>query len=154
MNDKLHSKDFPDCFHRVTIKGLCVRDGKVLLARESDAHSGGKWEMPGGGLDFGEDIREGFKREIQEEMGLTVTKMSQRPVYVWTHRYEKKRNVDWYYSCVIAYQVEFEHLNITPTHECEEVKFFSKEELQTLNLGGQAQELRDIFDPKDFEKDF
>jgi 8-oxo-dGTP diphosphatase len=153
MNDKLHSKDFPDCFYRVTIKGLCVRDGKILLVREGDSHSG-KWEMPGGGLDFGENIGEAFKREIREEMGLNVRRMSERPVYVWTHRYNKKRGIDWYYSCVIAYQVEFEHLNITPTDECEEIRFFTKEELADFDLSAQTQELRDIFDPRDFEKAF
>ena len=66
-----HSTYFPDSFYRVTIKGLCVRDGKVLLVRESKDISG-KWEMPGGGLDFGEDIREGLKREIKEEIGLDI----------------------------------------------------------------------------------
>ena len=120
-----HSTEFPDCFHRVTIKGLCVREGKVLLAREAESLSG-KWELPGGGLDFGENIREAFTREVQEEMGLKVTKMSERPVYVWTHRYEKKRNLQWYYSCVLAYQVDFEDLNITQSRECERIEFFSK----------------------------
>jgi len=72
---------FPDCFYRVTIKGLCVRNGKLLLSRESEGLSGQKWELPGGGLDFGEDIVSAFQREIAEEMGLTVTKMSKAPVY-------------------------------------------------------------------------
>ena len=150
---KEHSNEFPDCFHRVTIKGLCVRDSKVLLVHESPEHSD-KWEMPGGGLDFGENIRDGFKREVQEEMGLTIQKMSDRPVYVWTHKYIGRRDLKWYYSCVIAYRVEFENLNFTPTHECDGIGFFSKEELQQLNLAGQAVELRNIFNPKDFESDF
>ena len=110
--------------------------------------------MPGGGLDFGEDIREAFMREIKEEMGLTIKKMSERPVYVWTHKYVGKRNLEWYYSLVLAYQVEFENLNLIPTDECEEIGFFSKDDLQKLNLGGQAQELREVFDPKDFEQGF
>lgn len=88
MPHGLHSKDFPDCFHRVAIKGLCVRDGKALLMRES-SELGGGWELPGGGLDFGEDIKGGFKREIHEETGLTVSMMSDKPVYVWTSKHEK-----------------------------------------------------------------
>jgi 8-oxo-dGTP diphosphatase len=145
-----HSKDFPDSFYRVTVKGLCVRDGKVLLIHETKAISG-KWEMPGGGLDFGEDIKSGFKRELEEEMGLKVKKMSEAPIYVWTHKYEKLRNMEWYYSLVLAYRVEFEDLDFTPTAECDSLDFFTKEQLQDLELSNQANELRDIFDPEDFK---
>lgn len=148
-----HSKDFPDSFHRVTIKGLCVKEGKVLLVREAKALSG-KWELPGGGLDFGEDIRLGFKREIQEEMGLEVIKMSEVPIYVWTHRYENRRNMKWYYSLVVAYRIEFKDFKFTPTEECEAIQFFSKEELQNIDLAGQTNELAQIFNTDDFKQPF
>jgi len=147
------SQDFPDCFHRVTIKGLCVRDDKVLLIRESDKLSG-KWELPGGGLDFGEDIPTAFKREVAEEMGLKVSKMSANPVYVWTHKYENKRGLAWFYSVVLAYRVEFEDLAITPTEECEAIEFFSKDGLQGVDLSGQMTEFDGIFDPSDFKEKF
>src|SRR3989344_5710694 len=150
-----HSTYFPDCFYRVTVKGLCVRDGKVLLVRESEKTLSGKWEMPGGGLDFGEDIKAGLKREIQEEMGHTVTKISEKPAYVWTHRYESnRRKVGWYYSLALTFRVEFENLDFTPSEECIELAFFSKEDLNNLPLSGQANELSEIFNPEDFEGSF
>jgi 8-oxo-dGTP diphosphatase len=150
MKPEQTSKDFPNCFHRVTIKGLCVRDGKVLLIKESSELSG-KWEMPGGGLDFGEDIREGFKREIEEEMGLKVSFMSASPVYIWTYKYENKRGLDWYYSLVLAYKIEFENLDFTPTDECEEIRFFAKEELDSVDFCGQSNDLPKYFNPEDFK---
>lgn len=140
---------FPPCFHRVTIKGMCVRDGKLLVVKEGNT-LGGRYELPGGGLDFGEDIREGFAREVQEEMDLTVTKMSERPMYVWTHKYVGKRGLDWYYACVIAYRVEFADLDITPSEECMAVEFVSKDALATLDLSGQMKSLAHIFKPADF----
>ncbi|MDE2037803.1 MAG: NUDIX hydrolase [Patescibacteria group bacterium] len=149
----MRSDFFPECFYRVTVKGLCVRDGKVLLVRESAATLSGKWELPGGGLDLGEDIHEGFKREIKEEMGLDVKAMSKEPVYVWTHRYEANhRDIGWYYSLVLAYEFELESLDFTPTEECEAIGFFSKEELAGIPLAGQTNELSGIFDPEDFIK--
>jgi len=153
MNNNEHSKDFPDSFYRVTVKGLCVRDGKVLLIHEPEALSG-RWEMPGGGLDFGEDPKLGLKRELEEEMGLKITKISDSPVYVWTYKYRKLRNLDWYYSFVVAYQVEFENLDFKLTEECDRIDFFTKEQLQTLELEGQANRLPEIFNPEDFEKVF
>jgi 8-oxo-dGTP pyrophosphatase MutT (NUDIX family) len=53
----------------VSIKGVVVRDGRVLLLRnERD-----EWELPGGKLDLGEDPRSCVVREIAEEVGWTVT---------------------------------------------------------------------------------
>lgn len=150
----MQSDFFPPSFYRVTIKGLCVREGKLMLQKESKSALSGRWEMPGGGLDFGESIREGFEREIKEETGLTVSKMAERPTYVWTRRYENKRNMDWYYALVVAYRVEFENLDFTPSPECEEIGFFSKEELSDIELAGQTKELPNIFNPADFTDPF
>lgn len=148
------SNNFPDCFYRVTLKGMCVRDGKLLLSREAESYSGQSWELPGGGLDFGEDIATAFRREIQEEMGLTVIKMSKSPIYTWTYKYENKRGLDWYYACVLAYRVEFADLNITPSDECEAVEFFAADELATLKLSGQLNPLIHLFNPADFTDPF
>lgn len=147
------TQPFPDCFYRVTIKGLCVRDGKVLLTKESPSISG-KWELPGGGLDFGEDIYSGFAREVKEEMGLTVSKMAKSPVYVWTYRFENRRGMDWYYSLVVAYRVEFVDLDFTPTEECEAISFFSKTQLGEIELNEQTTGLLGVFQPEDFKEPF
>ena len=56
---------------RLAAYALCIRDGEVLLAQVS--HRGddaGKWTLPGGGLDFGEDPETGMHRELYEETGL------------------------------------------------------------------------------------
>lgn len=45
----------------------------LLLARLADHVSGrGRWSLPGGGLDHGEDVAEGLRREVHEETGLDV----------------------------------------------------------------------------------
>jgi len=120
------------------------------MLKESEALSGGAWELPGGGLDFGEDIRSDFEREVSEETGMKVTKMSEKPVYLWTYRFHNRRGMEWYYSLVLAYRVEFENFNFTPSEECQEIKFFTKEEFSKLKLGGQITPLPGIFNPDDF----
>lgn len=148
-----HSSQFPDSFFRVTIKGVYVKDGKVLLMRNS-LEKGGKWTLPGGGLEFGESFEVGFKREIDEEMGLKVLKMSEQPIYVWTQKYEKNRDLEWFYALAVAYRVTFADLDFTKTIDCEEVRFFTKEELKDLPLKTIAHKFLELFNPADFTDPF
>jgi len=61
-------------------------NGRVLITRrDDDAHQGGLWEFPGGKLEPGEDIGQGLRRELQEELGISVTKS--RPLLKLTHHY-------------------------------------------------------------------
>lgn len=114
---------------------------------------GWDWELPGGGLDFGESFHTGLKREIEEEMKLTVTSVSEKPLYIWTQRREKRRGMEWFYILALVYKIDLADLNFTPSVECSEIKFFSKEELQTNkeSLAVQLLPFIDLFNPKDFE---
>ena len=49
--------------------------GRYLLIRRSKAskHNAGKWDLPGGKVDPGEDIDQALIREVAEETGLTVS---------------------------------------------------------------------------------
>ena len=49
--------------------GMVIRDGKVLLSRQF-----GKYDLPGGGVDLGEELTAGVLREIQEETGIEATR--------------------------------------------------------------------------------
>lgn len=56
---------------RVAAYAVCVRDGAVLLAG-GVTPTGTEWTLPGGGLDHGEDPRDGVVREVAEETGYAV----------------------------------------------------------------------------------
>ena len=56
---------------RLAAYGVIARDAHLLLTRIASGHPGaGRWTLPGGGLDHGEDPRDGARREIHEETGL------------------------------------------------------------------------------------
>jgi 8-oxo-dGTP pyrophosphatase MutT (NUDIX family) len=65
--------DAPRRVTRVAAYALCV-DGEAILlsriAKGATAGSDGMWTLPGGGIEFGEDPRDGAIRELEEETGL------------------------------------------------------------------------------------
>ena len=61
-------------FGNINQKALIYKDGKILLVQypESDKKASGKWDMPGGRLNVGENVIDGIKREVLEEVGLKI----------------------------------------------------------------------------------
>lgn len=58
----------------VGVAGVVVEDERILLVRRGPtATRSGFWCIPCGYLDYGEDVRAGAAREVEEETGLEVT---------------------------------------------------------------------------------
>lgn len=58
----------------VATHGLIEKDGKFLVLHraKTDIYMPGFWDIPGGTIEFGEDIKKALTREIKEETGLKV----------------------------------------------------------------------------------
>jgi ADP-ribose pyrophosphatase YjhB (NUDIX family) len=57
---------------KVAAAALVEREGKVLLVRRVNVPEQGKWSLPAGFVDRGEDPRRAAERECLEETGLVV----------------------------------------------------------------------------------
>ncbi len=77
-------------------------DGRILIARRAAAaDQGGLWEFPGGKLEAGESRLEALRRELREELGITLRAAA--PLLEVSHRYPQ-RAVRLYVFEVTAWQ--------------------------------------------------
>jgi mutator protein MutT len=81
--------------------GLICQEGRYLITRrKSGVHLGGLWEFPGGKREAGETLEDCLRRELREELSITVTD----PVHFRTIRHEyPERMVELhFFRCTIA----------------------------------------------------
>lgn len=125
------STNFPDAFYRVSVRGVMMENNKFLLGRHGEA---GTWETFGGGLDFGEDLQDALRREILEEMGCELSYISDKPILALPHIVHNKRGLDWFYNFPIYYEIKLDISKINLSLQYSEVKWFTLQEIQDLNL--------------------
>ena len=102
-------------------------DGRIVLIRRSDS---GKWGLPGGMIDWGEDIPNAASRELEEETGLKLIKI-RRLCGVYS---DPKRDPR-IHSISVLLEVEAEG-ELKPEDKLEvlQVKAFTKDELPLGDL--------------------
>lgn len=131
----------PNTFYRTSIKALIFDENKkILLTKEEGTN---KWDFPGGGMDWGETPQTCLAREIQEEMGISTTWVSDYPSYFIPDQSE--RGV-WF--TFTMYEAKLEHLNFKPSDECIEVRFLSPEEAMKENVYSNVRKFLELYRPE------
>jgi len=108
------------------ILAVIEKDNKYLFTKRIDDFPAyhDKWQLPGGGLEFGENPVEGLRRELREELGAEVTNIKLIP-FVDT----RVRN-DWQ-GIFISFHCRLENPNaeIYLNEEASEYRWFEKAEI-------------------------
>ncbi|MBU0637210.1 NUDIX hydrolase, partial [Patescibacteria group bacterium] len=81
---------------KMSAKGIFLKDGKILFAKDHK----GKWELPGGRIDFNETIEIALKRECKEELGFDNIQIG-NIVNAWTFS-STVNNVDYHFILLIC----------------------------------------------------
>lgn len=121
----------------VAQKAIIERSGAVLVCR---GVGDGVWEFPGGRLHAGESPREGLMREIREELGVSVHVGEPVDLIRSYHGQSKTWQVFVAYVCTIT-----EGEIVMDTSELEELRWVSREELQTLPMFDDCREVANVF---------
>lgn len=119
--------------HSVSVAGIVVRDDEhVLVIRRED---NGQWEAPGGVLELDESFEDGVRREVLEETGLEVTVERLTGVY---------KNLA-HGIVALVYRCRPADGEVTPTAEAREVRWMTKEEVQSAMQPAFAVRVLDAF---------
>lgn len=115
----------PSPFYRVALKALIFDDqGRLLLTQKRT----GGWEVPGGGWEHGEDLEMCLRREIQEEIGVTLSSLG--PIE-WTYR---GRNRKGYMALRLVVRAELSSHEFVPGDDMAAAQFFTRDELTQLDM--------------------
>lgn len=107
-------------------------EGKMLLAKRGQKakNERGKWEFPGGSVEFGDTMESTIKREMKEELDVEIE--------VGKHlspidHIIPKENQHWVTSTFIAKIVKGTPKIMEP-EKCDEIRWFTLDEIEKLPL--------------------
>ena len=94
------------------VYGVLIKDGSILLVRKARGPYKGKWDLPGGSIEFGEEPEQTLKREFLEETGLGSIRGRMQTAVSCTIIYERTVDeLEEMHHIGIIYQVELEMAN-------------------------------------------
>ena len=106
---------------RIGVFALIFRNSEILLALRRDIEW---WNLPGGGLEIGETVEEGVRREVREETGLEVEVDHLVGVYSKPQKQE----------VVLTFQCRVIGGTLIATEESRECRFFAHDAMPTNTL--------------------
>lgn len=114
------------CLYRLAVKAIILRGDKVLMVRERDDEW---WSLPGGGVEYGDDVITALKRELQEELGLKQQDIETdgKVVYVYVGAV-----VQGIPKANLFYRVVVKADHFSPTADVLEADWFDTKEIQDM----------------------
>jgi len=102
-------------------------EGRVFLAKRGRdvRNESGRWEFPGGGVEFGETLEHALAREVREEYGLEIEVQELLDVVNHLIPAEKQHWVSPTFLC----RVKSGAPSIREPHKCDEIGWFTLDEI-------------------------
>lgn len=107
----------------LTVDGIILEKGKVLMVKRIIKPFRGYWELIGGHVEYRERVEEAIKREIKEELGISVK--IKKLIGVYSNPKRDPR----YHTVSVVYLLKKTKGKIRLSFEASEFKYFSLENL-------------------------
>ena len=107
----------------VSIKAIIIDDNKVLCLKNER----NEWDLPGGKINFNEDIEQCLKREVKEETNLDISNLK------ILNPFSLKFNDVSVFIVVYSAEISCDS-SIIFSYEHSDYNFFSKSEIKNLNM--------------------
>lgn len=104
---------------KLTVDGILLEDEKILLVKRNIKPFKGHWVLPGGHVDYGEKVEDALRREMKEELAISVEIKKLLGVYSDPKRDPRGHRI------TIAFLIERIRGEIKLDFEASEYKFFS-----------------------------
>jgi 8-oxo-dGTP diphosphatase len=124
----------------VGIGAIIIQEGKILLEKRRSAPGKGKWSIPGGLVDLGENIEHAVVREVKEETGLDVAEP--RLVDVVDHVNLDEKGAVKYHFVIVDYLVNLVRGVPKAASDAEDLKWVPFSEVEEYDL---TSSFRDFF---------
>ncbi|PQP82585.1 NUDIX hydrolase [Paenibacillus sp. PCH8] len=128
-------------YTHIGVYGLVAWEHKFLFIHKARGAHQGKWDLPGGRLEFGEQPGTALHREIEEETGLThlqvVIRSAESTVLEWVYQGEPEElhHIGMLYDVVLTAASQPNHIKKEPDGEDSlGADWFTLEQVRNLSL--------------------
>jgi ADP-ribose pyrophosphatase len=116
------------------VGALILHDGKLLLVKRGVEPEKGRWSIPGGAVDLGEKVREAAIREAEEESGLEIEIVDERPVDAFDSIFTDEEGRFKYHYVLVQFVAKPRGGKLKPGSDVLEAKWVSLGEVEAYQL--------------------
>jgi len=111
---------------------IIVCDGKMLLEKRKNDPGKGRWSVPGGVVELGENVKQTVIREVKEETGLDVAEPEHIDVVDQITRDENGRIK--YHFVIIDYLVNLKGGTLNAASDADALQWVSLDDVEKYDL--------------------
>ena len=122
----------------VGVGGVVIHRGRVLLVLRAREPLKGRWSIPGGLVEVGEELETAVKRELKEETGLSV---EPRQVIEVFDRIQREGRRVRYHFVIVDYLCRLKSGKLRPDSDVLDARWAKRENLTQYDLTEKAREV-------------
>ncbi|MBI4280617.1 NUDIX domain-containing protein [Candidatus Uhrbacteria bacterium] len=105
---------------KVGVGVIVLKDGRILLGKRKGAHGAGSWHFPGGHLEFNESLEDCARREVLEEVGISIKNIKK-----WTFTNDIFKDEGKHYiTCFLIADYDSGEVIVCEPEKCESWEWF------------------------------